>query len=107
MQAWFVTLLVDESCYQGPELPLAWTWRRICELYIYRIIRGVSHELVVGAAVLLGGLSRGFEESATEDAGVDEGGETVVPEDVQGIVAGVEQLLEGPMSRPKSEPMHE
>ena len=69
------------------------------ELYIHGIIREVSYELVVGTAVLFGGLSGGVGEGAAEDAGADEGEgdavEAVVFEDAQGIVVGIEQLLEG------------
>ena len=69
------------------------------ELYIYGIIREVSHELVVGAATLFGGLGGGGGEGAAEDAGADEGEgdavEAVVFEDAQGVVVGIEQLLEG------------
>ena len=69
------------------------------ELYIYGIIRKVSHELVVGAAALFGGLGGGVGEGAAEDAGADKGEgnavEAVVFKDTQGIVVGIEQLLEG------------
>lgn len=69
------------------------------ELYIYRIIREVGDELVVGTAALFGGLGGGVGEGAAEDAGADEGEgdavEAIVFEDTQGIVVGIEQLLEG------------
>ena len=69
------------------------------ELYIYGIIRKVSHELVVGTAALFGGLGGWIGEGATEDARADEregdAVEAVVFEDAQGVVVGIEQLLEG------------
>ena len=69
------------------------------ELYIHEIIREVSYELVVGAAALFGGFGGWIGEGAAEDAGADEGEgnavEAVVFEDAQGIVVGIEQLLEG------------
>ena len=69
------------------------------ELYINRIIREVSYELVVGTAALFGGLGGGVGEGAAEDAGADEGEgdavEAVVFEDAQGIVVGIELFLEG------------
>ena len=69
------------------------------ELYINRIIREVGDELVVGTAALFGGFGGWIGEGAAEDAGADEGEgdavEAVVFEDAQGIVVGVEQLLEG------------
>ena len=69
------------------------------ELYIYGMIREVGDELVVGTAALFGGLGGGVGKGAAEDAGADEGegnaAEAVVFEDTQGIVVGIEQLLEG------------
>ena len=69
------------------------------ELHIHGIIREVSYELVVGTAALFGGLGGGIGEGAAENAGADEGEgdavEAVVFEDTQGIVVGIEQLLEG------------
>ena len=68
------------------------------ELYIHGIIREVGNELVVGSVALFGGLGGGIGECAAEDAGADEGeGDTVqavVFEDAQGVVIGVEKLLE-------------
>lgn len=71
---------------------------KCAELYIHGIIREVGNELVVGSAALFGGLGGGIGESAAEDAGADEGEgdavQAVVFEDTQGIVVGIEQLLE-------------
>ena len=68
------------------------------ELHIHGIIREVGNELVVGSAALFGGLGGGVGEGAAEDAGADEGEgdavQAIVLEDTQGIVVGVEQLLE-------------
>ena len=72
---------------------------KCAELYIHGIIREVGNELVVGSAALFGGLGGGVGEGAAEDAGADEGEgdavEAVVFEDAQGVVVGIEQLLEG------------
>ena len=68
------------------------------ELHIHGIIREVGNELVVGSAALFGGLGGGIGECAAEDAGADEGEgdavQAVVFEDAQGVVIGVEKLLE-------------
>ena len=68
------------------------------ELHIHGIIREVGNELVVGSAALFGGLGGGMGECAAEDAGADEGEgdavQAVVFEDAQGVVIGVEKLLE-------------
>ena len=73
--------------------------RECAELYIHGIIREVGNELVVGSAALFGGLSGGIGEISAKDAGADEregdAVQAVVFEDAQGIVVGVEQLLEG------------
>ena len=74
-------------------------YRECTELYIHGIIREVSYELVVGTAALFGGFGGWIGEGTAEDAGADEGEgdavEAVVFEDAQGIVVGIEQLLEG------------
>ena len=71
---------------------------KCAELYIHGIIREVGNELVVGSAALFGGLGGGIGECAAEDAGADEGEgdavQAVVFEDAQGVVIGVEKLLE-------------
>lgn len=68
------------------------------ELHIHGIIREVGNELVVGSAALFGGLGGGIGECAAEDAGADEGEgdavQAVAFEDAQGVVIGVEKLLE-------------
>lgn len=68
------------------------------KLHIHGIVRVVVDELLVRPAALFGGLGGGVGESAAEDAGADEGEgdavQAVVFEDTQGIVVGVEQLLE-------------
>ena len=68
------------------------------ELHIHGIIREVGNELVVGSAALFGGPGGGIGECAAEDAGADEGEgdavQAVVFEDAQGVVIGVEKLLE-------------
>ena len=68
------------------------------ELHIHGIVRIVADELHVCPAALFGGFGGGIGEVAAEDAGADEGEgdavQAVVFEDTQGIVVGVEQLLE-------------
>ena len=68
------------------------------ELHIHGIIREVGNELVVGSAALFGGLSGGIGEISAKDAGADEregdAVQAVVFEDAQGVVIGVEKLLE-------------
>ena len=90
---------IKQSIFKNSIRLLHFSGREGAELYIYGIIREVSYELVVGTAALFGGLGGGIGESAAEDAGADEGEgnavEAVVFEDTQGIVVGVEQLLEG------------
>lgn len=69
------------------------------ELHIHGIVRIVVDELLVRTAALFSGLGGGIGESSAEDAGADEGEgdavQIVVFEDAQGIVVGIEQLLEG------------
>ena len=68
------------------------------KLHIHGIIWEVGNELVVGSAALFGGLGGGVGEGAAEDSGADEregdAVQAIVFEDTQGIVVGIEQLLE-------------
>ena len=77
---------------------LHFSGREGTKLHIHGIIREVGNELVVGSAALFGGLGGGVREVAAEDAGADEGEgdavQAVVFEDAQGVVIGVEKLLE-------------
>lgn len=63
------------------------------------IIWEVSDELGVRTAALLGRFGGGIVEGASEDAGADEregdAVQAVVLENAQGVVVGIEQLLEG------------
>lgn len=65
---------------------------------MHGILRVVVDELLVCPAALFGGLGGGIGEVAAEDAGADEregdAVQTVVSEDAQGVVVGVEKLLE-------------
>ena len=65
---------------------------------MHGILRVVVDELLVCPAALFGGFGGGIGEVAAEDAGADEregdAVQAVVSEDAQGVVVGVEKLLE-------------